>query len=134
MPSQKPKINFCTTQEIINQMKKIADENDRTLSKEVERACKFYIESYKKQQNSRRRISYTLDCVAKRQFYDESGVFFRHCREPYSLRHKLKFKKMGATLKCPIFSNFLTLISSLLTDSRRACSHYAKSTIQWHRV
>lgn len=48
MPSQKPKINFCTTQEIINQMKKIADENDRTLSKEVERACKFYIESYKK--------------------------------------------------------------------------------------
>lgn len=49
MPSLKPRIGFCTTQEIIDKLKKIAEENDRTLSKEVERACKFYIEYYQKQ-------------------------------------------------------------------------------------
>lgn len=50
MPSIKPRINFITSEEVIKKMKEIAEENDRTLSKEVERACKRYIEEYYSQQ------------------------------------------------------------------------------------
>lgn len=45
MPSVKPRINFVTSEEIYKKLKELAEENDRTLSKEVERACKKYIEA-----------------------------------------------------------------------------------------
>ena len=46
MPSKKPVINFHTDQDIINKMKFIADQNSRSLSKEVEYLCKTHIRDY----------------------------------------------------------------------------------------
>ena len=46
MPSKKPVINFHTDQNIINKMKFIAEQNSRSLSKEVEFLCKLHIKNY----------------------------------------------------------------------------------------
>ena len=46
MPSKKPVINFHTEQWIIRKMKVIAEENNRSLSKEVEQLCKKHIAKY----------------------------------------------------------------------------------------
>ena len=46
MPSKLPTINFHTEKEIIDKMKFIAKQNNRSLSKEVEYRCKQTIATY----------------------------------------------------------------------------------------
>lgn len=46
MPSKKPIIHFNTEQWIIDKMKVIADENNRSLAKEMEYLCKQRIKEY----------------------------------------------------------------------------------------
>ena len=46
MPSKKPIIHFNTDQWIIDKMKVIADENNRSLAKEMEYLCKQRIKDY----------------------------------------------------------------------------------------
>ena len=46
MPSKKPIIHFNTDQWIIDKMKYIAEENNRSLAKEVEYLCKQNIKKY----------------------------------------------------------------------------------------
>ncbi len=47
MPSKKPAINFHTDQWIIDWMKKIAEENGRSMSKEIEMLCRRHIREYR---------------------------------------------------------------------------------------
>lgn len=46
MPSKKPIIHFNTEQWIIDKMMHIADDNSRSLAKEMEFLCKRHIEAY----------------------------------------------------------------------------------------
>lgn len=46
MPSEKPRINFITDPILIKKMKFIANQNDRSMSKEIERLCKLHIQEY----------------------------------------------------------------------------------------
>lgn len=46
MPSEKPRINFITDPILIKKMKFIAYQNDRSMSKEIERLCKIHIQKY----------------------------------------------------------------------------------------
>lgn len=46
MPSKKPIIHFNTDQWIIDKMKYIAEENSRSLAKEMEFLCKQSIKKY----------------------------------------------------------------------------------------
>ena len=46
MPSKKPAIQFHTEQWIIEKMKYIAEENNRSMSKEIELLCKNAIKKY----------------------------------------------------------------------------------------
>lgn len=43
MPTKKPTISFILEKETLEKLRKIASENDRSVSKEVERAVKRYI-------------------------------------------------------------------------------------------
>lgn len=43
MPTKKPTISFITEKEILEKIKEIAYKNDRSVSKEIERAVKRYI-------------------------------------------------------------------------------------------
>ena len=49
MPSKKPIIHFNTDQWIIDKMKYIANENSRSLAKEVEFLCKKNIKEFEKE-------------------------------------------------------------------------------------
>lgn len=49
MPSEKPRINFITDPILIKKIKFIANQNDRSMSKEIERLCKLHILEYEKQ-------------------------------------------------------------------------------------
>lgn len=49
MPSKKPIIHFNTEQWIIDKMKFIANENNRSLAKEMEYLCKQKIKEYEQQ-------------------------------------------------------------------------------------
>lgn len=44
MPSKKPRINFVTEKWLIEKMKYIAEENGRSMSKEIEILCKKHIQ------------------------------------------------------------------------------------------
>lgn len=46
MPSKKPIIHFNTDQWIIDKMKRIAEDNSRSLAKEMEYLCKQRIKAY----------------------------------------------------------------------------------------
>lgn len=46
MPSEKPRIVFITDGELIKKIKFIANENDRSMSKEIERLVKQYVKDY----------------------------------------------------------------------------------------
>lgn len=46
MPSKKPIIHFNTDQWIIDKMKYIAEDNTRSLAKEMEHLCKQHIKKY----------------------------------------------------------------------------------------
>ena len=46
MPSEKPRITFVTDQWIIDEMKAIAEEHGRSMSKEIEMLCKKHIQNY----------------------------------------------------------------------------------------
>lgn len=46
MPSKKPIIHFNTDQWIIDKMKYIAEENTRSLAKEMEHLCKQHIKKF----------------------------------------------------------------------------------------
>ncbi len=46
MPSKKPMVTFHTEQWIINKIKVIAEENNRSMSKEIELLCKNHIKKY----------------------------------------------------------------------------------------
>lgn len=46
MPSDKPRITFVTDQWIIDEMKIIAEEHGRSMSKEIEMLCKKHIQNY----------------------------------------------------------------------------------------
>ncbi len=46
MPSTKPRITFVTDQWIIEEMKIIAEEHGRSMSKEIEMLCKEHIKKY----------------------------------------------------------------------------------------
>lgn len=43
MPTKKPTISFITEKETLEKLRKIANRNDRSVSKEIERAVKKYI-------------------------------------------------------------------------------------------
>ena len=46
MPSKKPRINFVTDEILIKKMKFIAEQNNRSMSKEIEYLCKNHILKY----------------------------------------------------------------------------------------
>lgn len=46
MPSEKPRIVFITDEELIKKIKFIANVNDRSMSKEIERLCKKHIKEF----------------------------------------------------------------------------------------
>lgn len=46
MPSTKPRINFVTDETLIKKMKFIADQNGRSMSKEIEQLCIKHIQKY----------------------------------------------------------------------------------------
>lgn len=46
MPSTKPRINFVTDPKLIQKMKFIAEQNNRSMSKEIEYLCKTHILKY----------------------------------------------------------------------------------------
>lgn len=46
MPSKKPRIQFVTDEKIIYKMKHIAEENGRSMSKEIEQLCLKHIAKY----------------------------------------------------------------------------------------
>lgn len=49
MPSEKPRIAFATEKTLIEKMKVIADSENRTLSKEVERLCKLHVQKWEEE-------------------------------------------------------------------------------------
>ena len=49
MPSNKPRIMTYTTQEIVDKMTVIAEQENRSISKEVEHIIKLYINNYENQ-------------------------------------------------------------------------------------
>lgn len=54
MPSDKPRITFVTEQWIIDYMKKIAEENGRSMSKEIEMLCRKHIREYKAKEEEKK--------------------------------------------------------------------------------
>ncbi len=53
MPSKKPMVTFHTEQWIIDAMKMIAQENGRSMSKEIEHLCKLHIQEYERQHSGK---------------------------------------------------------------------------------
>ncbi len=47
MPSNKPRITFVTDQWIVDEMKRLAELHNRSMSKEIEMLCKQHIQACK---------------------------------------------------------------------------------------
>lgn len=76
MPSKKPIIHFNTDQWIIDKMKYIAEENNRSLAKEVEYLCKQNIKKYEAEHGEIQidEISQSQNATGKKILKTISGV------------------------------------------------------------
>lgn len=55
MPSEKPRITFVTDQWIIDELKEIAKDHGRSMSKEIEMLCREHIKKYHLEENNSNR-------------------------------------------------------------------------------
>lgn len=85
MPSKKPIIHFNTEQWIIDKMKVIANENSRSLAKEMEYMCKQRIKKYE-EENGEINISEEM----------KDKPFKKQLKKEMKLLKDMQEKKVGA--------------------------------------